>query len=156
MYARHLRRRFSTVSEQRVVGAARQGRCPVQPPDVFGGRCCVRRAGRQRVARIHPDTADASSASLSTRSTPCCVAWACESSSRAPPRSALRCRAAACQRYWRCRCSSSTRRVHHPAHSFECSAVWHSTLKPQRCSLSSSPLASLLSRHNNNSNWLST
>jgi hypothetical protein len=72
--------------ERRVVGAARGGRelrraqlsaharwrqcrCPVQPPDVFGGRCCVRRAGRQRVARIHPDAADARNASLSTRST---------------------------------------------------------------------------------------
>jgi hypothetical protein len=35
----------------------------------LAARCCVRRAGRQRVARIHPDAADASSASLSTRST---------------------------------------------------------------------------------------
>jgi hypothetical protein len=86
------------------------------------------------------------------RSTLRSVAWACESSSRAPPRSALRCRAAACQRYRRC--SSSTRRVHHQALSFDCSAVWHSTPKPQRCSLSSSPLASLSSRHN--SNWRST
>jgi hypothetical protein len=42
-------------SERRVVGAA-------------SVRCCVRRAGRQRVARIHPDAADASNASLSTRS----------------------------------------------------------------------------------------
>jgi hypothetical protein len=47
--------RSAARSERRVVGAARV-------------RCCVRRAGRQRVARIHPNAADASSASLSTRS----------------------------------------------------------------------------------------
>jgi hypothetical protein len=50
---------------------------------------------------------------------------------------------------------------HHQALSFECVLVWHSTLKPQRCSLSSSPLASLLSRHNSNCrstlrSWIST
>jgi hypothetical protein len=77
------------------------------------------------------------------------------------PRSALRCRAAACH-------DSVTDDAHHRRGVFiikhfrlKCSAVWHSTLKPQRCSLSSSPLASLSSRHNSNCrstlrSWIST
>jgi hypothetical protein len=45
--------------------------------------------------------------------------------------------------------------------SFEMQCCWHSTLKPQRCSLSSPPLASLSSRHNSNClstlrSWIST
>jgi hypothetical protein len=55
-------------------------------------------------------------------------------------------------------CSSSTRRAHHQALSFCTVNRSHS---PQRCSLSSSPLASLSSRHNSNCrstlrSWIST
>jgi len=61
------------------------------------------------------------------------------------------------------RCSSSTRRgrVHHQALSFDCSGCLALNTNHQRCSLSSSPLVSLSSRHNSNCrstlrSWIST
>jgi hypothetical protein len=165
--------RSAARSERRVVGAARggrelrraqlsaparwrQGRCPVQPPDVFGGRCCVRRAGRQRVARIHPDAADASSASLSTRSTH--AAWHGPANRRAARLRDLLCAA-------ELPLASATDDAHHrrgEACSSSSTFVLQSTdHRSQRCSLSSSPLASLLSRHNSKCrstlrSWIST
>jgi hypothetical protein len=106
----------------------RQGRCPVQPLDVFGGRCCVRRAGRQRVARIHPDTADARNASLSTRSIAALRGMGLRI---VEPRASEICFALQSCRLPalltmliidEARSSSSTYRL-------KCIAVWHSTLK---------------------------